>query len=252
MKKTDFSTIARKYDKNKYRHNIKHDQELESSINSYNGLNFKVLDLACGTGLYLQKQIEYFNSENIEWHGIDASEEMLLKAKQKVPNANLVKGLAERMPYSSNYFNFIINNFAFHHFTMKSKVLDEVERILDKDGIFKIHNIAIHEMTKWWVYQYFPSAYYEDLKRFWQKDLIFKELSIRGFAVELNINYTLKEAKIADLIEYARNRDISILTVIDDKEYMEGLEKMEHDLKKDSEAKIIVDFADLFIVGRKK
>lgn len=252
MKKTNFSTIAKKYDKNTYRQNIKPDEVLERSINSFNGSNFKVLDLACGTGLFLEKQSQYFNSKNIDWYGIDASEEMLIKAKEKVANIHLIKGLAEEMPYSSNYFNFVINNYAFHHFTMKSKVLDEVQRVLDKDGIFKMHNIAIHEMTKWWIYQYFPSAYYEDLKRFWQKDLILKELSIRGFDVELKIDYTLKEARIADLIEHVRNRDISVLTLIDDEEYIKGFEKMEHELKNDNEAKIIVDFADLFVVGRKK
>lgn len=251
MKKTDYSTIAKRYDKNTYRQNIKPDKVLENSINSFGGTNFRVLDLACGTGLFLEKQSNYFNYENIEWYGLDASEEMLLKAEEKVPNVNLVKGLAEEMPYSSNYFNFVTNNYAFHHFSMKSKVLDEIYRVLDIDGVFKMHNIAIHDMTKWWIYHYFPSAYYEDLKRFWQKELILKELSNRGFDVELKIDYTLKEAKIADIIEYARNRDTSVLTIIDDEEYIKGLEKMEYELKKDNKARIIVDFADMFVVARK-
>ena len=40
MKKPDFSIITKKYDKNTYRQNINHDEELENSINSFNGQTF--------------------------------------------------------------------------------------------------------------------------------------------------------------------------------------------------------------------
>jgi ubiquinone/menaquinone biosynthesis C-methylase UbiE len=135
------------------------------------------------------------------------------KRKGRVPNVRLIQGLAEEMPYEPESFDVIVNHYAFHHFTEKSRVLDEVTRVLKKNGIYKMRNIAIHEMAKWWVYQYFPSAYFEDLKRFWQKELIFNELSNREFNVRLE--YRMEQVKVADYLGYAENRDISILTLID-------------------------------------
>ena len=63
--------------------------------------------------------------------------------------------------------------------------------ILKINGIYKLHNISIHDMPNWWIYQYFPAAYYVDRKRFWKKDVIFSELSIRGFKVNIEIKYRM-------------------------------------------------------------
>ncbi len=46
-----------------------------------------------------------------------------------------------------------------------------------------MHNISIHDMKRWWICEFFPSTYFEDLKRFWQKDLIHNELMARNFDV---------------------------------------------------------------------
>ncbi len=252
MKKTDYSNIADKYDKNKFRNDIKLDQNLKDSINQADKSKYTVLDLACGTGLYLKNQIQYFQTGNIVWHGIDASEEMLDKARINVKHVILSKGLAEELPYENETFDYIVNNYSFHHFEQKSKVLDEVKRVLKKNGLFKIHNIAIHDMSKWWIYQYFPSAYFEDLKRFWQKELIFNELTQRDFAVQSKMEYKMEETNLSVLIDYVYNRDISALTIISNKEYREGLAKIESIINKDPHSEITNEFAAIFIVARKK
>ncbi|GEL78356.1 class I SAM-dependent methyltransferase [Tenuibacillus multivorans] len=55
---------------------------MEALLNSTQLSEYNVLDLSCGTGLYLQKQMHYFDLFNINWHGLDKSEEMLNKAKE--------------------------------------------------------------------------------------------------------------------------------------------------------------------------
>lgn len=67
--------------------------------------------------------------------------------------------------------------------------------MLKKGGMYKLHNIAIHEMHKWRVYQYFPNAMYEDFKKFWNKEVIFNELKAKGFEVNLTMEYRMKERK---------------------------------------------------------
>ncbi len=101
VKKTDYKAIAENYDKNKYRQEVKQDEDLKGHIDKGLTPAIKVLDLACGTGIYLQNQINYFQDVSIEWHGLDASEEMLQKAKNKISSCRFVSGLAEELPYDS-------------------------------------------------------------------------------------------------------------------------------------------------------
>ncbi|MDN4592608.1 class I SAM-dependent methyltransferase [Polycladomyces subterraneus] len=252
MKVTDYSRIADRYDQNPYRRQIEPDEVLKWYFAQHSDREFRVLDLACGTGLYLQKQLHAFASMSVEWYGLDASQAMLDQAERRVPNVRLIQGLAEEMPYEPESFDVIVNHYAFHHFTEKSRVLDEVTRVLKKNGMFKMHNIAIHEMRQWWVYQYFPSAYFEDLKRFWPKDLIYRELSVRGFQVELDIRYRMTPKRLAECIQYARNRDISVLTLIDEKDYQAGVERLETEFNRDPEASIVQDFAEMHLIALKK
>lgn len=251
MKITDYSKIAEKYDKNDYRQQVELDIYLKKYIMNNKQPKFEVLDLACGTGIYIHKQKKFFKDENIIWFGLDASHDMLDKAREKVGGVFFDNGIAEELPYESSKFDFIVCNYAFQHFTGKAKALDEVYRVLKVNGVFQMHNIAIHQMRGWWIYKYFSTAYYEDLKRFWDKDLIFHELSTRGFEVELNIKYQLQHMKLTDLLELAKNRDISVLTLIDEKEYLNGLELLKAEVSSDPEKRIATDIAEMDCVARK-
>lgn len=253
MKITDYSPIASKYDSNAYRQKISEDVVLKDYIARQRLLEYHVLDLACGTGIYLCNQREYFSDPAICWYGLDASLDMLQIARNKIKykNVSVDQGLAENLPYEANYFDYIVNNFAFQHFTEKAQALDEITRVLKVQGVFKMHNIAIHEMKNWWVYKYFPAAYFEDLKRFWEKELIFQELTKRGFTVKTHITYAMQSKAISELLPYAENRDISVLTLLDEQDYVQGLEQMQAAVYKQPAAKVICDFADLYCIATK-
>jgi len=60
------------------------------------------------------------------------------------------------------------------------------------------------------------------------------------------------ETKLSSLIEHVKNRDISTLAILDDKEYMRGLELIEYSLKKNPEISIVSDFAEMICIARKK
>ena len=252
MKVTDYSKVAKVYDSNQFRfEEVKVDTDLEAYIQNNPKSSYNFLDLACGTGIYLNRQCNSFKELNINWHGLDASQAMLNKAKDKVENVAFEKGFAESMPYEDEYFDVITNNYAFHHFVGKEKALDEIHRVLKRDGVYKLHNINIHGMKNWWVYYYFPSALLEDYKRFWSKEVIFRELSQRGFNVRIDCKYQMENIKVADYLGLVENRDISVLTLIDDEEYNQGLNRMKEDLKKSPDKKVTNDFSELICIARK-
>ena len=253
MKTTDYSNIADKYDNNPYSiREIRFDNDLKEYIHNNKKSKYQVLDLSCGTGLYLEKQINYFNGHNIRWHGLDLSDKMLSRANQKVKNVNLVRADVVNMPYDSGKFDFIANNYAFHHYGDKAQALNEIYRVLIKGGVYKMHNIAMHDMPKWWVYHYFPSAYYEDVKRYWNNDVIFKELTLRDLEVKIKVEYRVENISVMDYMDHAENRDISVLTLITDDEYEEGLERMRSDINKHPDKTIVNDFAEMFCIAIKK
>jgi len=252
MKVTDYTRIADRYDQNPYRQQIEPDEDLKRYLNQHPDRRWRVLDLACGTGLYLEKQVQAFSSQLVDWHGLDASQEMLNHAEKRVPHAKLVRGWAEKMPYESESFDVVVNNYAFHHFTRKEEVMDEVTRVLRKNGLFKMWNIAVQEMARWWVYQYFPSARLVDEERFWTKDRIYTECSARGFRVELHVHYRMVPMPLAECVRHARNRDISVLTLIDDREYEAGLNRLEREFQDRPEAAIVQEFAELCCLAVKR
>ncbi len=252
MKTTNYSKIAEKYDKNQFRvDEIRYDNDLKDYIEKNEKSEYNVLDLSCGTGLYLEKQINFFDGVNINWKGLDLSEQMLKKASEKVTTVEFTNANVEDMPYPSEVFDFISNNYAFHHYMDKEKALNEIYRILQKGGIYKLHNIAIHDMPKWWIYHYFPTTFYEDIKRFWNKEVIFNELTTRGLEVNLKIEYRMDNVRVDDYLDYAVNRDISVLTLIRDKDYEEGLERMKYDVKNNPDKTIVNEFAEMFIIAKK-
>ncbi|QQK81912.1 methyltransferase domain-containing protein [Salicibibacter cibi] len=142
-------------------------------------------------------------------------------------------------------------NHALHHFKNKDQVLTEIHRILKNGGIYELHNISIHDMPKWWIYYYFPSAYDEDVKRYWSKVTIFNELSNLGFKAQLKIGYRMEEVKAADYLDHAENRGISVLTLINDEDYKQGCERLKYDVKKDRQSTITNDFAEMFCIAMK-
>lgn len=252
MKTTNYTKIAEKYDKNQYRSNeIRFDYDLKEYIDNNSKSEYHVLDLSCGTGLYLAKQINCLKEANIKWYGLDLSEQMLNKANEKVENVNFTKADVLEMPYASETFDFITNNYAFHHYVDKGQALNEIYRVLNNGGIYKLHNIAIHNMPKWWVYHYFPTAYFEDLKRYWQKEVFFSELNSRGLEASLKVEYRLENIRVMDYLGFAENRDISVLTLINDKDYEEGLERMKYDLQNNPDKTIENDFAEMFCIAKK-
>jgi ubiquinone/menaquinone biosynthesis C-methylase UbiE len=100
----------------------------------------RILDVACGTGLLLERVAHLFPSA--ELHGIDASEEMLAQARQLLqhyPNVQLRQvqlsgGAAARLPYPFAFFDLITCTNALHYFQEPAAVLRNFNDLLTERG----------------------------------------------------------------------------------------------------------------------
>lgn len=94
--------------------------------------HFKILDLGCGNG----RLFEYLGE--IEYIGVDISEKLLKEAKKRFPKGKFIKGDQLKIPAKDEEFDIVFNIAAFHHIPsrkLRRKALDEMHRVLKKDGI---------------------------------------------------------------------------------------------------------------------
>lgn len=93
---------------------------------------FSLLDIACGTGQLLSLLSRGHSKATLA--GIDASEKMLARARQRVPHVLLKKGDVHHLPFEDASFDYVVSTEAFHHFDDQEKVLREMKRVAKKNG----------------------------------------------------------------------------------------------------------------------
>jgi ubiquinone/menaquinone biosynthesis C-methylase UbiE len=226
MSKVDYSDIAIRYDNNPIRNDIPDDPILKLSADK----PWRVLDLGCGTGSYIESQSRSGKHKNIEWHGLDPSEAMLTRARAKVSRAHFHLGKAEILPFEHGYFNYVTSRFSLHHFDDPRAALRDVHRVLKNNGHFKIVNIAPDQSPNWWIFRYFPKVRELDMKRLWTVDQMKSEAGHAGFHHE-STSMTLREKIPAHLVlNEARNRETSELLLIDYEHYKDGMKRLEAEI----------------------
>src|ERR1700722_183378 len=89
----------------------------------------KILDVGCGSGkfLYVMKK------KNWEVYGVEVNENAA-KLGNELEQLNIHLGDLLSSKYDSDFFDYIRSNHSFEHMTNPEEVLDEIHRILKKDG----------------------------------------------------------------------------------------------------------------------
>lgn len=93
--------------------------------------NMSVLDLGCGTGILLEDLKRF----SVNTFGLDVSFDMARMAKK-----NVVVGISENLPFRDGSFDVVICRGSIHHFFSFEQGLDEIKRVLKKEG-----NLVISE-----------------------------------------------------------------------------------------------------------
>ena len=99
----------------------------------------QVLDLACGTGRFMAQTLRAFPRLNLT--GLDLSPPYAETARQAIknwPQADVVEGQAEVMPFPDARFDHLISIYLFHELPprIRTKVIAEASRVLKPGGVF--------------------------------------------------------------------------------------------------------------------
>lgn len=123
-----WDNISRKW----YEYKKVKDKEVVSFLKNKNG---KILDVGVGSGR------NFVKNKYLEIYGIDFSEKMLDYAKKEAKKLGikvvLKKGKAEKIPFESNFFDYVLCNAVLHCVDTKKKrekSVEEIYRVLKKGG----------------------------------------------------------------------------------------------------------------------
>ena len=197
----------------------------------------RVLDIGCGTGNHtdlLQKLTR------VQVYGIEPSEGMLEKARQKNAHITFKAGGADHIPFENNFFDFAYMTDVVHHVPDIKAMFAEIWRVLrspdpesgkpgGKGCIVTQSHQQIEERP---IAQYFPGTARVDKERYPDIPEIIAAASAQGFTG--TESETLSEESLeldASYLELVHKKGYSMLHLISDEEYRAGLQKLEQALR---------------------
>jgi ubiquinone/menaquinone biosynthesis C-methylase UbiE len=134
-----YNQTSDSYESNHVCSNDEHFNALEYSFPLIESLNINsILDVGCGTGRAL-KWVQQRISD-ITLIGIDPSPDLLLKAKESLPNVSFHEGTGEKLPFSDNSIDFVIATGIMHHVDDPEMCIREMFRVCRKAILISDHN----------------------------------------------------------------------------------------------------------------
>ncbi len=189
----------------------------------------KILDFGCGTGNYAN-MLQRLTGGQLS--GVEPSDGMREKAKEKNSDINFVKGDHENIPFEDNYFDFTYMTDVIHHVPDLDMMFAEIKRVLKAKGKLCIVTESHAQIDGRFYVKYFPSTAKSDKKRYPDIDEIIEKAKNNGFTLIKSITNgdgTKIEVK-ADFVELVRNKGYSMFHLIPEDEYEIGLKQLEKDV----------------------
>lgn len=190
----------------------------------------RILDLGCGTGNQLIANQPHVPRAIVV--GLDLFAGMLQQAQQKSEGIHWLQGNSADPPFANDSFDYISNQFSFHHVQDKVAMIRGVYRVLCRNGRFVMQNIAPHEMPDWVYYHYFPTSYALDLDHYLTLDELQTLLAETGFVnIQLESNHFHYEQELAQFLALVQDRiAASQLIAIADADYEAGVARLMADV----------------------
>jgi ubiquinone/menaquinone biosynthesis C-methylase UbiE len=208
-----------------------------------------VLDLGSGTGRFSAHLAETFGTQVI---GIEPSAGMLAEAQRSVADerVSFVGGRAERIALRDQTFPaaFVLN--VMHHVDDRVAAAHELTRTVRADGVVVITGSVAADFHQHLMAQWFPSYPTIASEVLPTRDELERDMATGGW--QLHAAQQLEQALAQDLAEYADKialRGQSLLELLPDAEFHQGLERLRTDARKAGETPV-VDMYDCFLFVR--
>ena len=190
-----------------------------------------ILDLGCGTGSQLVANQPHLSMARLV--GLDFSAGMLQQAQQKAAPINWIQADSIQPPFADQSFDYISNQFSFHHVADKAAMFRAIYRLLRPGGRLVVLNIVPSEMPDWLYYRYFPAAYEADQHDYPALYQLVDWLIEVGFRrVVVDLDHFVTETELSKFTKVARQRqNSSQLLIIPDAAYQAGLDRLEAEVQ---------------------
>ena len=186
----------------------------------------QVLEVGCGTGNY---SVALETTVGCSCWGIDPSEQMLSKAKERSQTIQFRLGKAEALDFPADFFNLVFSVDVIHHVSDRSAYFREAYRTLkgggkvctvtDSEGIIRRRQpLATH----------FPETVEVELKRYPRIGELRVLMESVGF--DSIRETTVEFAYSLDDIQAYRDKAFSSLHLISEEAFQMGIARMEQDL----------------------
>ena len=242
-----YDRIGRDYDATR-RADPRIAQRIVSLLSASNGGEY--LDLACGTGNYTIA----LRNMGLRICGVDQSELMISRAKEKAPDMEWHFGDAELLPFPGGSFQGVTCILAIHHFKNVRNALMEVFRVIDK-GRLVIFTAYPEQMKDYWLNEYFPQAMRRAIRQMLSKRDLFGHLEAVGFQriveEDFEVPYYLQDLFLQSgkykpeiyLQPEVRAGISTFANLTSKQEVSEGCRRLEQDIQSGHINQVIVDYA---------
>lgn len=190
----------------------------------------RLLDVGCGTGRFAVLAAERLGAR--VW-GIDASAGMLDQARARAGGRAVGwrQARAERLPFKDGWFDAAHAHLVLHLLDDRPAALAELARVLSAGGRAVLVTFELDHFDGFFLNPYFPSIPAIDRARFPDPEQLVQELAAAGFADAARTRISDPvSAQAADVVERVRGRYISTLQLVDEREYADGLARLEADV----------------------
>lgn len=220
------------------------------------------LDIGCGTGNYTS----ILAGSGGQFIGVDPSEKMLEKARERQVKIDWRKGSAEAIPVEDAAISGVTASFTMHHWTDLKAAFWELRRVMQPGARMVMLTATPKQMAGYWLCHYFPGMMEDSMKQMPDYEKIDEAMWPAGMVISQTEKYFIQndlqdwflyngKHKPERYLEARVRKGISSFSDLARKSEVEcGLRQLEADIESGKVNEIIQkyenDFGDyLFIVG---